>query len=108
MTEHAVIIRFRYADTNLEPLYELENQLETAILEAGVGQFDGNDLSRDYNYGCIYMYGDDADELFRVVKPILEAAPFMEGALVRLRYGMPRGWVPERELLVGLAGCSMP
>lgn len=37
--------------------------------------------------GTLFMYGPDADKLFAVVRPILEACSFMQGASVTLRYG---------------------
>jgi hypothetical protein len=41
------------------------------------------------------MYGPDAARLAEVVRPILEAAPFMKGARVRIRYGEPGADVRE-------------
>jgi len=44
MGDHAVIVHFDYAADSLDPLYDLEEQLEEAIASAGVGEFDGNEI----------------------------------------------------------------
>ena len=70
MTEHAVIIKFRYGSTNLDKLFELEDQLEKAISEAKAGEYDGNEIAVDGSDGSLYMYGPDADRLLDVIEPI--------------------------------------
>jgi hypothetical protein len=87
MTEHAVIIKFRYGSTNLDRLFELEDQLNEAISKAEVGEYDGNEIATDGSDGSLYMYGPDADRLLEVVEPIIRASSFMKGAQVRRRYG---------------------
>jgi len=89
MTDHAVIIAFRYGSTNLDRLFELEDQLVQAISEAGVGEYDGNEIAVDGSDGTLFMYGPDADRLLQVVEPIVRACSFMKGAHVRRRYGGP-------------------
>ena len=97
--EHAVIVSFGYGgSTDLEPLFALEQELESAIVAAGVGEYDGNEVAVDGSDGTLYMYGPNADALLAVVKPALESCPFMKGAVVRLRYGPPGEGVPEREV----------
>lgn len=96
-SEHSVIVHFQYGSTDLQRLFDLENQLESAINEAGVGVFDGNVIAADGSDGYLYMYGPDADKLFEIVEPILEATDFTEGATVKLRYGPIEYEVPELE-----------
>ena len=94
--EHAVIVTFTYiGSTDLDPLFALELQLESAISAARVGEYDGNDVAVDGSDGTLYMYGPDADKLFAVVRPVLEACSFMKGATVKLRYGPPDDGVRE-------------
>ena len=100
MEEHAVIVYFEYAADSLEPLYDLEEQLEAAIAAAGVGEFDGNEIAVDLSDGSLYMYGPDADALFAVARPLLVGAGCLRNARVTLRY-----WPPEegvREWVVAL------
>ncbi|MHC4443933.1 MAG: hypothetical protein ACYTBZ_05515 [Planctomycetota bacterium] len=101
-SEHAVVIHFEYGSTDLSRLFELGDKLESAIAEAGVGEFDGNEVATDGSDGFLYMYGPDADRLFEVVRPILETTDFTNGAKATLRYGPPEDGVEEREVKIGL------
>jgi hypothetical protein len=84
---HSVIVYFNYGIPVLEPLLQLGDSLQKAIEEKGVGTYDGNEIADDDSDGSVYMYGPDADELFKVIKPILEATPFMKGATAVLTFG---------------------
>jgi hypothetical protein len=100
MEEHAVIVHFDYAADSLDPLHDLEEQLEAAITAAGVGEFDGNEIAVDLSDGSLHMYGPDADALFAAVRPLLAAADCLRNTRVTLRYGPPEDRVRERvELL---------
>ena len=98
--EHAVIVNFQFDSTNLQRLYDLEEDLESTISDAGVGEFDGHDIAQDGSDGYLYMYGPDANKLFEAVKPLLETKDFTRGALVRLRYGPPEDGIPEVEKVI--------
>jgi hypothetical protein len=98
--DHAVIVRFSYGSTDLSRLFELESKLETAIADAKVGEYDGNEIAVDGSDGILYMYGPDADRLFQVVEPVLKATPFMNGAKVTVRYGPPADGVREKEITI--------
>ena len=99
--EHAVIVHFNYGKTDLQPIFDLGDELEAAINNAGVGEFDGNEIARDGSDGSLYMYGPDADRLFESVRPVLESSEFMQGAIVTIRYGPPQDGVEEREVKIG-------
>jgi hypothetical protein len=96
MEEHAVIVHFDYTADSLDPLHDLEEQLEEAIATAGVGEFDGNEIAVDLSDGSLYMYGPDADALFAVVRPLLVAADCLCNARVTLRYGPAEAGLRER------------
>lgn len=100
--EHAVIVHFSYGQSNLQPIFQLEDQLEEAISRAGVGEYDGNDVAKNGSDGVLYMYGPDGDKLFRVIKPILESTNFMVGATVIIRYGPPQSGIRENRVILGL------
>jgi hypothetical protein len=87
--QQEVVVHFRYGSKDLKPLYALEDKLEAAIKGAGVGDFDGDEVATDGHDGYLYMYGQDADRLFEVIKPVLATAAFMKGARVAKRYGPP-------------------
>jgi hypothetical protein len=96
----AVLVYLTYGSTDLSKLLAVEEQLQDAIAAAGVGEFDGDEMATDGSEGTLFMYGPDADALFTAVRPILEATPFMKGALAKLRYGPPVTGVKEVEIIL--------
>jgi hypothetical protein len=100
MPDHAVIVRFEYGQTDLSPLYELEDKLIAAIESAGVGELDGNEVAIDGSDGKLYMYGPDADRLFEAVRPVLASATCIRNAVATIRYGPPEDGVKEREVAI--------
>jgi hypothetical protein len=101
LPEQAVIVHFAYGQTDLGPLFELEDQLIAVIDAAGVGEFDGNEVARDGSDGYLYMYGPDADRLFEAIRPILESATCIYQPVVTIRYGPPEDGVRERKVALG-------
>jgi len=99
--EQAVIVRFSYGSTDLSRLFALERKLEAAIGDARAGEYDGNEVAVDGSDGILYMYGPDADHLFRTIEPILKATSFMNGAEVTVRYGPPADGVIEKKITIG-------
>jgi hypothetical protein len=86
--EHSVIVHFfNYWHDELDPLHELEEQLRETIDAAGVGRHDGHEIAMEGADGTLYMYGPNAEALFKTVLPILQQAPFMKGAIASLRFG---------------------
>ena len=98
---HAVIVRFRYGSTDLNPLYELEYELKSAIDAARAGEFDGHEIAVDGSEGYLYMYGPDADHLFEAVRPTMQASDLLNGAVATVRYGPPSHDTSEREIRIG-------
>lgn len=94
--EHAIIIHFTYGSTNLQHVYALEDEMMRAISDAGAGEYDGHEVAQDGSDGFFYMYGPDAEALYRVISPLLAEYPFMRGAKVTLRFGPRRPWTPKR------------
>ena len=100
-SEHAVVVHFfNYGSTDLSRLFQLEKRLESAIAEKGVGEYDGNEIATDGGDGFLYMYGPDADALFKAVKPILLETSFTRGAEAKLRYGPPKTGAKELIVIV--------
>ena len=97
-SEHAVIIRFNYSYLDLQPLYSLEDQLKNEIAKANVGEYDGHEISTDYSDGYLYMYGPNAEILFKTVSPILKSTDFMKGGIARLRFGPSEKGVKEIQI----------
>lgn len=86
-SEQAVIVHFIYGSKDLGRLFQLEDTLEKEVSQSGKGEYDGHEIAIDGSDGFFYIYGPDADALFLVVRPVLEAADFTRGATVKLRYG---------------------
>jgi hypothetical protein len=100
--EHAVLVYFEYGSTDLSALFSVEEALERVIADAGVGEFDGNEIATDGSDGTLFMYGPDADALFAAIRPTLEGVSFMNGARVVLRYGPPEASPAEHTLTIPL------
>jgi len=91
-----VEVHFEYGSTNFQYVYSLGDQIQSAIAEAKVGEYDGHAIPADGSDGRYFVYGPDAEAIFKVIAPVLETSPLMRGATVTLRYGH-RGWrTPKR------------
>jgi hypothetical protein len=91
-----VEVHFSYGSTNFQHLYALEDVIRHAISDAAVGKYEGHDVSEDGSDGYYYLYGPDAEAIFRVISPVLATSSFMTGATVTLWFG-PRKWrTPKR------------
>jgi hypothetical protein len=98
--EHSVIVHFSYYKDDLDPLHALERKLEEVIKETGVGEYDGHEIAVDMSDGFLYMYGPDAEALFKSVKPTLEQTDFVQGAVATLRFGGPGSGAKEIEIQI--------
>jgi hypothetical protein len=96
--QHEVEVHFLYGSTNFQHLYALEDQLRTVISEAAVGVYEGHETPEDGSDGFFYMYGPDAEALFRVIRPILAKSSFMQDATVTLWFG-PRRWKTQKRVI---------
>ena len=93
MADHCVRIEFPYVDTNLDALVGLEKALEQAIADAGVGEFDGNEIGE--GLAILFMYGADADTLLRSILPVVQSSLLLARGTVIRRYGPPDKGVRE-------------
>jgi hypothetical protein len=84
---HALIVHFDYGSTELDDLFELQEQLSAAVDAAGVGEVDGHEIALDGSDGFYYLYGPSADALFNAVWPILSTTDKVRQPVVTLRYG---------------------
>ena len=85
MSEHCVFVNFPFQGTDLSPIFELEDQLISAIEKSAAGEFDGNEVGESET--VLYMYGPDADALYAAVSPILRNSPLARGGTIVRRYG---------------------
>ncbi len=85
-----------YGSMNLQYIYALEDQLRDVISEAKVGEYDGKEVANDGSEGHFYMYGPDAETLYRAIRPALAATVFTRTATVTLRFGPAKRSTPTR------------
>lgn len=64
----------------------MNEALYDAFVEYGPSLFDGHEIALDLSVGTFYFYGPDADELLRLVAPIMLENEFMKGAECMRRY----------------------
>jgi hypothetical protein len=87
----AVIIHIDAID--FDQSIPLEDEL-TALLEpSALGYHDGNEIGGGET--TLWLFGIDAEEVFKFIEPTLRRNPFCKGARVVLRYGEFES--PERE-----------
>ncbi|TVQ30970.1 MAG: hypothetical protein EA376_11260 [Phycisphaeraceae bacterium] len=91
--DHAVLLHLPYPGDGLPPghvveqMHALQDELDTAITNAGVGELDGDEFG---DGECVvFMYGQDADALWSAVDRVLKQKRFMAGAKAVKRYGQP-------------------
>jgi hypothetical protein len=88
----------------LDGVHAVEGALREAIARAGVGRFDGDEVTPDGHDVTLYAYGPDADRLWAAMAPVLEGEPSMRGAAVTIRYGIWHEGMRESHLVVGGVG----
>jgi hypothetical protein len=66
----------------------LEDQLRPLLEQTGAGDYDGDEFGP--GEVTLFMYGPDAEALFRVIEPVLLAHPLCQNARVIIRPGGPR------------------
>jgi hypothetical protein len=95
-SEQEVEVRFAYGSTNFQHVYALGDQIQLAVVEAKVGEYNGHALPADGSEGRYFLVGPDAEAIFKAIDPVLQASPLMRGAKVTLHFG-PRSWrTPKR------------
>lgn len=88
---HAVIVHLPLSDEGFgsdadrTALWELEDQIEKAVADAGIGELDGDETGEGES--VLFLYGDNADELFAVIEPVLKASPTAVGGYAVKQHG---------------------
>jgi hypothetical protein len=95
-SQQEVEVHFAYGSTNFQYVYALGDKIQLAIAEAKVGEYDGHALPADGSEGRYFVIGPDAEAIFKVIAPVLEASPLMRGATVTLHFGPRRRRTPKR------------
>lgn len=72
---------------------DVEEKLIEAIEQAGTGEFDG--IESGPEGVTLFMYGPDAEALYRSIEPVLQSQRLSAGVRIVVRPGGPE--VPGRE-----------
>ena len=89
--EQDVVAYFRLSNHSMgtqserTSIVELGDQLEIAIEDAGVGEYDGDDFG--CGEGRLFFAGADADKIVAVIGPILRRHPMGRTATLKVQRG---------------------
>ncbi len=92
MHEQAVLVYVEGED--LDESIPVQEELFALLENSDIGIFDGNEVGGGQL--VLFLYGPDAEALFKFVEPTLRASEFCKGARVVIRWGQPGA--PKREL----------
>jgi hypothetical protein len=91
MADQAVLVYLKLSDDRFgtseerDQIRELSDQLEKAIQDHGVGEFDGDEFGE--GQCTLFMYGPDADALFETIEPMLRDSSLTANGHAVRRYG---------------------
>jgi hypothetical protein len=85
--KQSVLINFYYGYQELDELHSLESKLRILLYDKGIGELDGHEINMDGSDGTLFLYGHNAEELFKTIQPLLLQTPWMKKAEVYLRFG---------------------
>lgn len=80
----AVLISYEKFD-GLEEIHKVDQILHTNI-PADIGFYDGHEINMDDTGGCFFVFGNNAEELFKRIKPLLLEFEFLKDANVYLEF----------------------
>lgn len=82
-----VVVQFFYGIEDISDLHILENELKILLQEKKIGTYVGHEISLDFGDGYLFIVGEDAQEIYSSIKPLLETYYFMDKSLATLRSG---------------------
>lgn len=82
--QDSVLINFNRF-SGLYEIHRLDMKLFDGI-PSHIGAHDGHEVDMDESHGTIFTYGENAEELFKAMQPILIEFDFIEGATVCLNF----------------------
>lgn len=90
--EHAVIVQFDYGKEGMDELYQLRDRLENIIEVEKLGEYDGHEMAMDYSDGFLYMYGPNAESLFKGIQRYTGTDGIHEGCKSEIKIWTTRRW----------------
>ncbi len=92
--DQAVLIYF--ANEDLDASIPLQEKLYNQLKDSDLGMFDGNELGGGEL--VLFLYGSDAELLFKDIEPTLRGDPYCTDARVVIRWGGIEA--PRREVVI--------
>lgn len=90
-----VIVSFGGCD-GLTEIHRVDTMLFENIPE-DIGRYDGHEVNMDDTDGRLFAYGRNAEELFKLMRPMLQQFEFLNKAKVYLRFNKEDGSFSELE-----------
>lgn len=88
--EQAVVVHVRLPGEGDDALRrKLQRELEESLAEADLGELDADSTSEQDGFCHYFVYGPSADEIARVLLPVLTADTLPQGSYMVKRYGDP-------------------
>jgi hypothetical protein len=88
---HAVLVHI--AQIDFDQSVPLEEELIALMEPTDIGYHDGNEIGGGET--TLWLFGVDAEQLFKFIEPTLRSNPFSKNAKITLRFGQHGS--PERE-----------
>lgn len=95
MTKDSVVVSFGAFD-GLEEIHAVDVRLFKEIPKE-IGEHDGHAVNIDDTEGQFYTYGANAEDLFKVMKPILKDFKFLKESIIYLRFAKDGKQVKDLE-----------
>ncbi|OBX25060.1 hypothetical protein LX77_00790 [Gelidibacter algens] len=90
-----VIVSFGPFD-GLDQIHRFDLMMFDTIPE-DIGRYDGHEVNMDDTDGRLFAYGRNAEELFKLMRPMLLQFDFLQKAMVYLRFNKEDGTHNELE-----------
>lgn len=94
-----VIVSFGSFD-GLDEIHRVDAMMFENIPE-DIGRYDGHEVNMDDTDGRLFAYGRNAEELFKLMQPMLLQFDFLNKAMVYLRFNKEDGSYSELEFKLG-------
>ena len=98
---HKVIVSFYKGINDLSELHKLDMKLYKFLTNPEIGYYDGHEVAMDLSHGTLFFYGNNAEILFKAVKPMLETAEFLVGATANLVFNSQSKNRKSIEVIIG-------
>ncbi|MCX7548322.1 hypothetical protein OS188_10205 [Xanthomarina sp. F1114] len=82
---------------SLKNIHEVDMMLFEKIPE-DIGSYDGHEVNDNNTDGRLFAFGKNAEDLFKIMKPMLLKFDFLQNANVYLRFNKEDGSYSELEL----------